>query len=197
MQTYSQTFAAGQTWVMNVPGRYFVILGCTLTVNVRFFKGGKKLDLGDISSLLAGLEVGPLDTEKGDPYAFDRVEVDVQAGDTVQVGIGNGAARYNRANATVTIGGGMNGAYAQAAATVTNVSAQLLAAKTTRRYVLIQNKDTAGNIYVNLAGVAATAANGIKVGPGGSLEVNAFCPTAAIFAIGDIGSNANIVTAEG
>lgn len=102
MQTYTQTFAAAQTWKMNVPGKYFVLLQCGLACNARFYLGGKKLDLGDISQLLAGLEVGPLAGLTA-PNAFDTVEVDVQAGDTVQIGIGNGQARYNRANASVTV----------------------------------------------------------------------------------------------
>lgn len=102
MQTYTQTFAANTTWKMNVPGKYFTTLQCSLAVNVRLYKGGKKLDLGDMSQLLAGLEVGPL-ANFDQPDAFDMVEVDVQAGDTVQIGIGNGLTRYNRANATVSV----------------------------------------------------------------------------------------------
>lgn len=102
MQTYNQTFAANTTWQLNVPGKYFVTLACTLSLNVRFYLGGKKLDLGDITGLLAGLEVGPLGG-LNDPIAFDRVEIDVQAGDTVKVGIGNGATRYNRLVGSVDV----------------------------------------------------------------------------------------------
>jgi hypothetical protein len=103
MQTYQQTFAGATTWQLNVPGSYFVTLQCTNTVNVRFYKGGKKLDLGDISGLLAGLEVGPIPTTDGLPFAFDRVEIDVTGADTIKVGIGNGMARYSRFNGTVDI----------------------------------------------------------------------------------------------
>jgi glutamate 5-kinase len=81
-------------------------------------------------------------------------------------------------------------------ATVTNVSAQLLAANVNRAYLIIQNKDSAGTIYVNF-GAAATVANGIAIAPGGAYELNGTCSTQQIFAIGSIGSNANVVTVEG
>jgi hypothetical protein len=99
----------------------------------------------------------------------------------------------------VTVGNmpASQGAFTQAQKTVTSASAQLLAAKANRRYLLVQNNDAAGIIYVNLTGAAATATNGVKLGPGASLEIQGFAPTAEIRAIGSIGSNANIVTVEG
>lgn len=198
MQTFSQTFAAAQTWVLNVPGKYFTTLSCTSPVNVRFYRGGKQLDLGQISGLLAGLEVTLGDLSDG-LAAFDRVEIDVTAADTVQVGIGNGQARYNRANASVTVTQNkvaQSGAFANTQRTVTNAAAQLLAASTTRQYMLIQNKDATGNLWINFGGTATTA-NGIKIGPGGVYELVGIATTQAISAIGDLASNANIVTVEG
>lgn len=198
MQTYTQTFAAASTWVLNVTGKYFVTLGCTVNLNIRFYKGGKKLDLGDITGLQTGLEVGPLAGLTDEP-AFDRVEIDVTASDTVQVGIGNGQARYNRAAGSVIVSQAkapISGAFANVAKTVTNASASMLAANANRQYLLIQNNDTLGNICVTF-GSAATLANGVKIVPGGSYELNGVIPSAQIFAIGDIASNANIVTVEG
>lgn len=93
---------------------------------------------------------------------------------------------------------GEQGAFTQAAATVTNVSGQLLAAKANRRYLLIQNNNASGGaIYVNLAGAAAAIAGGISIEAGTAYECANFCPTAAIFAIGSIASNANITVVEG
>lgn len=89
------------------------------------------------------------------------------------------------------------GAFTQDQKTVTNASAQLLAANAARRYLLIQNNDTAGIMYVTLDGTAATTAKGIKIDPGGVLELNGYSTTAAIFAIGSIASNANVVAVEG
>lgn len=196
MQTYQQTFAAATTWQLNVPGSYFVTLDCTQTVNVRLYKGGKKLDLGDINGLLAGLEIGPL-TNIGDPAAFDRVEIDVQAGDTVKVGIGNGAARYNRGASSVTIAGGMNGNFGHFAANVTSAGITLRPAKANRRYLLIQNKDSVGNIWIDTGWTTATTTNGLKIPPGGSYEINGFCPSGPIGAISDIASNNNVIVVEG
>lgn len=195
MQTYIQTFTGSQTWTLHVPGKYFTTLQCANPVNVRFYLGGKQLDLGQISQLLAGLEVtlGEIDDPRA---AFDRIEVDVTGPDTVAVGIGNGQARYNRSAGSVAITNTAGG-FTQAAATVTNASAQLVAAKANRRYLLIQNKSATGTVYLNLSGAAATVANGVRIGPGDALEVSTYSPTAAVFAIGDIASNPDVVVVEG
>lgn len=83
-----------------------------------------------------------------------------------------------------------------AGATVTNASAQLVAVNASRNYLLIQNKDATGNIWINF-GAAATQANGVKIQPGGSFELNCNVLTAVVNAIGDIASNANVVVVTG
>jgi hypothetical protein len=199
MQTYQQTFAAAQVWELYVTGRYFTTLECTQPINVRFYKGGQLLDAGAINGLMSGLEMTLGNIEDRTP-AFDRVQIDVQAGDTVKIGIGNGQGRYNRGAASVTITQGkvaQTGAFANVQKTVTNVTGQLLAANTARQYMLIQNKDTAGNLYVSFGAGAATVANGVRIIPGGAFELVGVCSTQAIQAIGDIASNANVVTVEG
>ena len=80
--------------------------------------------------------------------------------------------------------------------TVTNASTSLVAANAQREYLLIQNKDATGNIYI-VFNAAATVAAGVKITPGGSFELNSNILTAQIFAIGDIASNANVVVVEG
>lgn len=191
MQTYRQTFAGAATWELNVSGQYFTTLECDNPVNVRLYKGGSMLNLGEIKGLLAGLEISEVD--------FDRVQVETTAADTVQIGIGNGNARYNRQNAAVAITSTLqpkSGAFSNTQKTVTTASAQLVAFNVDRQYLLIQNKDAAGDIYVRF-GVAATVATGVKIGPGGSYEMNATQSTQAIFAIGSIASNSNVVVVEG
>jgi hypothetical protein len=79
---------------------------------------------------------------------------------------------------------------------VTNASTQLVAVNASRNYLLIQNKDAVGNIYINF-GAAATVANGIKIPPSGSFELNCNVLTAVINAIGDIANNTNIVVVTG
>lgn len=195
MQTYTQTFSGAQTWVMNVVGKYFVLLGCTNACNVRFYKGGKKLDLGDITGLLAGLECTLGEVSDSEP-AFTRVEIDVTAADTVQIGIGNGQTRYNRSQGNVAITN-LTGAVTQTLATVTTTAAQLLALKTGRRYLLVQNNDASGNIFLNFSGTAI-AGQGVKIPPGGSYVADAsFCPQNAISAISSIASNPNVTVIEG
>lgn len=93
----------------------------------------------------------------------------------------------------VTNASPVQAAFTNAAAIVTNASGQLIAANATRKFMLVQNKDAAGNIYLNLGGAAATVASGVKIPPGGSLLLDNTVPTGAIFAIGDIASNAGIV----
>lgn len=196
MQTYEQTFASATTWEMNVSGSYFATLDCTKNVNVRFYKGGTLLDLGEIKGLAAGLEVS---MGIGGSAAFDRVQIDVQAGDTVKIGIGNGQARYNRGAATVTVSQNtqtQTALFDNLQKTVTNASGVLLAANLARQYLLIQNKDTAGNLYVSF-GKAATVANGVRVIPGGAFELVGTQTTQEINCIGDIASNANVITLEG
>lgn len=82
------------------------------------------------------------------------------------------------------------------AKTVTNASSQLLAANAGRKYLLIQNKDSAGTIYVSF-GAAATVANGIKISPGGFWEWDKAIPVNAVHAIGDAANNPNVAVVEG
>jgi len=82
------------------------------------------------------------------------------------------------------------------AKTVTNASESMLAANAARKYLLIQNKDASGDVYINF-GAVATMANGLKIAAGQSYELNNAQLTAEVFAIGSIASNANIVVIEG
>lgn len=82
--------------------------------------------------------------------------------------------------------------FSNSAITVTNASQEFAAANSDRKYLLIQNKDSVGNIYVNF-GAAATVANGVKIIPGGNYELNNIAPNNSVNIIGDIASNANVV----
>lgn len=105
MQTYGQTTTGAQTLKFDIPGKYFVLLATTLGVNIRFYKLGKKLDLGDISNLMAGVEATLGQPDDSEP-AFTRVEIDTLGADTIQFGIGNGQVRYNRSQGNVAITSG-------------------------------------------------------------------------------------------
>jgi hypothetical protein len=196
MQTYTQTFAGVSTWEINAPGRYFTLMACSAACTIKLFKGGRMLDFGEIKNVLSGIEIGG----QNEGVDFDRVQITTSTADTVTIGIGNGQVRYNRGAATVDVNTQVparTGAITQAAVTVTSTAAALLAANTNRFYLLIQNKDLTGNIWINFAGTATTA-NGVKIVPGGFFAMDAATvSTQAISAIGDIASNANIVVVEG
>jgi hypothetical protein len=106
MQIYTQVFAGAQTWQLNVPGNYFTLFGSTNVVNIRFYKQGKLLNTGEIKGVLAGIEAGPFKDVKADGIAFDRVEIDTSAADTITLGIGDGSVRYNRSQGSVQITSG-------------------------------------------------------------------------------------------
>ena len=81
---------------------------------------------------------------------------------------------------------------------VTNTASNaIFAAKASRRYMFVQNKDPLGDIYIKLDGTAATIATGILIKAGESFEIQGFCPTGVINAIGTIALNNNLVVVEG
>lgn len=86
-------------------------------------------------------------------------------------------------------------AYTTTTATVTNSSATLLAANTSRKFLTIQNNDAAGIVYINFTS-AATVAH-YKIPAGGTLILDTVVTTQLITAIGSIASNANVVVIEG
>lgn len=196
MQTYTQTFAGATTWELNVPGKYFILMGCTSACNVRLYNGGRKLDFGEIKGILAGIEIGG----KNEGVEFDRVQIDTTTADTVTIGIGNGQVRYNRGAASVDVTSqvpGRTGSITQVAQTVTTVASTILTANANRKYLLLQNQHATGNVWVNFQ-TTATTTNGIKIVPGGFLSMDALMvSTQAISAIGDVASNTAFMVVEG
>lgn len=183
------TLTAGQRIEFREPGDFFRVLAATAAITVEFYENGREI--------AEAVGVGAGYAEKFDLGQFDRIAITSATAQTIQfvTRLGN-TVQYDApptGSVSVTNTGG---AFTQAAATVTTTAANLLAAKSNRRYLLIQNKDAAGIIYVNLAGAAATVAAGLKIDPGGSLEIDNYCPTGAISAIGSIASNANVVVVE-
>ncbi len=107
---------------------------------------------------------------------------------------GNGGT-WGRARATLNYelkNAPINRSFVNAQVTVTNTSAQILAADANRQYLLIQNNDPVGNIFISF-GAAATLTTGVMIRPGGFYELNNVCDVQAIFAIGDIASNTNVI----
>lgn len=137
----------------------------------------------------------------GDAVLFDNPFVRVQiahgeaSDQTIKISYGHGEISAARVSGSVAITNGAS--MTNSNKTVTNASGQVLAANSARRFLMIQNKDAAGIIYVTVDGSAATTANGLKIGPDGVLILDAIVPTGQINAIGSIASNANIVVVEG
>lgn len=190
MQTYRQAIGAGETWRLGVPGSYFRLLGLAGPVDVQFLRHGTVVFTA--GQVLDGFWSKPAG-------GFDEVMITSASAQTVSLGITTGDAGYDRAAGSVSVTNQtpVNGAYVNAQNTVTNASGLLLSANANRRALIVQNKDAIGDIYLTLDGTAATTANGVKVPAGGSLILDVYAPTGAVYAIGSIASNANIVTVAG
>lgn len=134
--------------------------------------------------------------------SFDKVRITSTAGGLVEFVTRLGAMVNYDKPPTGQISGTVDvanwqGAFTSEQKTVTSASGQLLAANAARRYLLVQNNDASGVIYVNLGGAAATTTNAVRLLAGASLEITGYVPSGAITAIGSIASNANVVTVEG
>lgn len=185
LQSYSLSMAAGAVMVLWCSGTRFLLSGTNDSLDVRL----------DIGGDMRGLE-------DGQGYAgapFNGLTITNNSGVLVAGTIRISSDEFidNRVSGTVAIDAPPVAAPVHAAKTVTNASAQMLAAKTTRKYLLIQNNDAAGDIYVRVDGGVATIGTGVKIPPGGSWELSSVLPTGAVTAIGSIASNANVVTVEG
>lgn len=184
----TMTIQAGTAVRFSDLGNFFRLLEAVGDVSVTFFRdGGEVAASPDISAGYA----------EEFSERFDAFEI---ASATTQIikfvsRLGSRVAFDAPPTGVVTLTG-QQGAFTQAQKTVTNASGVLLAANAARRYVLIQNNDASGDIYITLDGTAATTAKGIKIAAGSSYECQGFCPSGAVYAIGSIASNANIVAVE-
>lgn len=207
-------FRASQARGLRNIARYDLDLTAGL-VDVIIRSPGTLLYLDRVTTGYAAVELNagqsgaldPLTLVSGDsvecPFETLKLNAPAQSGKTLRLLICNGVS-VRGGNGIAAAGGSVsnnvalaNAALTNAQRTVTNASATMIAANAARRYLLIQNNDATGNIFVRLDGGIATAATGIKIPPGGYYENFAPAPTGAIVAIGDIASNANVVTVEG
>lgn len=73
----------------------------------------------------------------------------------------------------------------------------LLNPRANRRYLLIQNKSTTGSIWISTGGNTPFVGQGIYLPPGGIFEQDNGALIYQFNAIGDIGSNPNVLVMEG
>lgn len=184
------TINAGQTLEFFEPGDFFRVLDAAAPLDLIFYRNGAEVGRAD--------QVGEGYAERFRGEGFDRYRITSATTQAIQfVGrLGNDVFYDKPPTGEVTLAG-QQGAFTSAQKTVTSSSGQLLAAKSNRRYLLVQNNDATGIVYVNLAGAAATSTNSVRLLPGESLELQGYMPSGAITAIGNIASNTNVVAVEG
>lgn len=89
-------------------------------------------------------------------------------------------------------------AFSQVSFNVTNASQQLRAAKTDRRYLLVQNNDSSAVLRVSI-GTEATETVGVRVPAGAALEIENYVPNGIIYAMMETASaeTNNLIVWEG
>lgn len=193
MLSQSIQLSAGQTVKFNDLGNFIRILKAIDPITVRTYKNGQ------VKTESSGVFSGYAEQFENDD-AFEAVEIYSATAQTVDLVVRYGQiVYYDQApsgNVMVTTLTPTQATGESAQATVTNASTQLVAQNAARKYLLIQNNDTSGVVYVAV-GVAATLTNGIKIPAGGSYELNCNVLTGQINAIGSLALNANIVVVTG
>lgn len=195
MSYITESFTAGETKRYEATGTFFRLLLAASAVSVSFFRNRQRID-ESVKNVTTGFYFET-------PLGFDAVEITSVAAQTLTLITSEGKVGFsdsvNITGGTVAVSGLTPSRFAGAntAKTVTTSSASLVAALATRSYLLIQNKDATGSIYIRFGTSTAYVSIGIKIGPGQSYEQNCNVTTGAMTAIGDIASNPNIVVVEG
>lgn len=185
-QKYTYTVGAGLTQRVPVVGSHFRLLAATGPVDVSTDK-------------VRFEQCGAGDGFEKVPFSFLVLKDASGSANTVTFVVADEAFLTSPTSQVIVSANApaQDGSITNTARTVTNASAQLLAANTARRYLMVQNKSTTGTIFLNFGAGAATTANGIRLGPGAVWEWDFNVPTKAIQAIGDIASNPDVLTVEG
>lgn len=183
---YTLTLPASGAHVLRVAGEYFKVLAATGVLSVRS-------TWGRLSGLVAGQGL------ENTPFEYLELINGTASPNTIKVLIGDrnfidGISGVLTVSDTVPA---RTAAFLSASKTVTNVSAQLLPANVNREYLLIQNNNPSASVFINF-GAAASLTGCVKIIPGGAFELGSgVVTTQEISAIGDVASNANVVTVEG
>ena len=167
-----------------IAGVYFELLSVDNPVDCYFYDKDGRL-LGAELQVAAGFWIDRRDKE---PYS--RFEIETGALETVKFTATDGMSGQRSAPTVITSTVFPVGkAHTQAAVNVGVASGALLAANANRRYLLLQNQDALGNVWVNTEGGAAVADETcLKLAPGDVWEPT-LPPVGALAAIGDIASN--------
>lgn len=185
------TIAAGETKEFREECDYFRILASSgPSVDLVFIRDGAVLsDAAGISPGYSEEWTRPIDTVRITASVTQTIKFVMRIGSKVSYDVPPGG--------TLVFPASQGAFLAQFSTTVNTTSAAVLGANTGRKYLLIQNNDSAVTIHVNLMGVGATSANGIKIGPGGSYECTGYLPSAQITAVAIGSANSNVLFVEG
>jgi hypothetical protein len=183
------TIAAGATVPFVELGNFFRLMQASQAVDVFFYFQGSEVARSE------GVSGGYAETFAN---KFDRITIKSATAQTIQyvARLGNNVKYDTPPNGNVTVTN-TAGAFVNAQETVTNASTTIIVANAVRRYLLVQNNDSSGDVYLRFDGGVATIGTGIKLKPGESIELQGYVPTGAVTAIGSIASNANVVSVEG
>lgn len=185
-----EAIQAGATVKFNIPGRNFRLIETTGPVNVTFYRRGAEI------AESVQVEAGYSEKWEQDSEGFEQVEFYSATAQTIKFAVRmESSVSYDRAVGNVAVTNNA-GPFTHGAKTVTNVSGGMLGANANRRYLLIQNKHASGTIWVVFQNIAATQLAGVRIQPGGSIELDSFVPTGNINAIGDIASNGEVIVVD-
>ncbi len=186
METLNITFNAGETKTFAIAGNYIELLNSVGSVDIVLYSP-------------TGAQKFARNAEQGawmkEPFAnFTIKSATAQTIKMIVTGWEAGSRRQSGSVAVTNV----NAFFSQAEIAVPTApgGVQLLAINGDRRYLLIQNRDAVDSVYVTLDGSAPTVAGGLKIEPGGSLELAGYAPVSEIQAIAD-GGGASVVVVEG
>lgn len=166
MQTFSQVMAVNIPWLVSVVGRSFRLLEMAGSAELIFYRNGSMV--GQADDMQSGFS--------WESVEFDQVKITAKsgAGGLVKFVVSDGITKYDRP----MMGGAIS------SSTIVNVlttSSVILAGRSGRRYLLIQNTG-GGDVWLNF-GAAAVMATSIKLAVGSSIEFVQYVPTNDIHGI--------------
>lgn len=202
MEIITVPVAANDNKVIHTAGEYFEIIDSVDPVDVVLYEpnsGAQSSALQAVSGIYMRVPFNTINIKSATAQTLRILVAEKEGGTRRQSGsvvVTNAPHVVVDSLPAVSISDAKNGAFTNAAASVGTASGQLLAAKANRRYLLVQNNSDTATIYVRLDGVAATNTTGVKLGPGASMEISNWAPTAAITAISDTAATP-VVVVEG
>lgn len=186
METLNITFTADETKTFAIAGNYIELLDSVGSVDIVLYSE-------------TGAQKFARSAEQGawmkEPFAHFTIKSSTAQAIKMIVTSWEAGSRRQSGSVAVT---NVNAFFSQAAVAVPNApgGVVLLALNGDRRYLLVQNRDPLNSVYLTLDGSAPTVAGGIKVEPGGALELAGYAPISEIQAIAD-GAGASVIAVEG